>query len=209
MNYAYHEVKTFLATQEFDSARHYEVFRTRALANNGAMGLEGVGKMNRRMLESRAGWPETSLYLYVMRGTLTQLLYRYGELYAHNPAEKLMFRLSLQDKARHLAYGMAHIKYTVEHKGPDFATGLLRVTGTVERDMAAEMDDPVLWEALAIIFGGSIDNIQQGMKVVHSLQQRYIREYLKRSQYCGIDKTEDNLGLELAKYLRLEEPSEA
>ncbi|PKB59836.1 MAG: hypothetical protein BZY65_02880 [SAR202 cluster bacterium Ae2-Chloro-G2] len=35
MSYGYHEVKLFLASEMFDAARHYEVFRKRALSNGG------------------------------------------------------------------------------------------------------------------------------------------------------------------------------
>lgn len=209
MNYAYHEVKTFLATELYDSARHYDVFRQRALANSGVLGLESPGAINRRIVESRAGWTETAVYLYILRGTLTLLLYRYGEAYALNPADKFIFRHCLQDKARHVAYGMAHVKYAVSRKGPDFALGLLRMMSGVERDLAAEMKDPVLWEALAILFGDGIHNISAGMEVVRELQQRYIKEYLARMQWVGIGKTSENLAPELAAYLHREAPSPA
>ena len=209
MNYAYHEVKTFLATELFDTARHYEAFRRRALANGGSLGLESTGHMNRRLLESRAGWTETSLYLYAIRGTLTLLIYRYGEAYAWNWTDKTIFRHCLQDKARHMAYGMAHLKYAIEHRGADFGLGLQRLMGGVEQDIASEMKDPVLWEALAIIFGGGIENIVAGMEMVKNLQQRYIEEYLTRMQWIGLEKTKDNLNLDLAAYLRLPETTEA
>lgn len=201
MNYAYHEVKSFLATEAYDSARHFEVFRLRALARNGALGLESPGYINRRLLESRAGWPETALYLYLMRGTLTQLIYRYGEAYAHDPAEKLLFRLCIQDKARHMAYGTAFLKQSIREKGSSFALSLLRLMSGVERDIAREMDDPVLWEALAIIFGGGVDNMDAGMVEVRRLQQRYVQEYTARQKYVGIPKTDTDLHPDLAAYL--------
>ena len=201
MNYAYHEVKTFLATELFDSGRHYAAFRQRALANSGGLGLESPGHINRRLLESRAGWTETALYLYVLRGTLTLLLYRYGEAYAHNPAEKQLFRRCMQDKARHMAYGMAHLKYAVDEKGPDYALGLRRLMGGVERDLASEMKDPVLWEALAIYIGGGVGHIDSGMAEVKNLQRRYMEEYLTRMKWIGVDKTSENLDQDLAVYL--------
>ena len=203
MNYAYHEVKSFLATEAYDSARHFEVFRLRALARNGGLGLESPGYINRRLLESRAGWPETALYLYLMRGTLTLLIYKYGEAYAHDPAEKLFFRLCIQDKARHMAYGTAFLKQSIAEKGSSFALSLLRLMSGVERDIAREMDDPVLWEALAIIFGGGVDEMDAGMTEVRRLQRRYIREYLARQKHVGIPKTEDDLHPDLAAYLDL------
>ena len=209
MNYAYHEVKTFLATELFDSGRHYSAFRQRALANGGRLGLESPGHINRRLLESRAGWTETALYLYVLRGTLTLLLYRYGEAYSHNPAEKQLFRRCMQDKARHMAYGMAHLKYAIDEKGPDYALGLRRLMGGVERDLAAEMKDPVLWEALAIYIAGSVDHIAEGMAEVKNLQRRYMEEYLTRMKWIGVDKTADNLNQGLAVYLGQRESSPA
>ena len=209
MNYAYHEVKTFLATELFDSGRHYSAFRQRALANGGRLGLESPGHINRRILESRSGWTETALYLYILRGTLTLLLYRYGEAYAHYPAEKQLFRSCMQDKARHMAYGMAHLKYAVDEKGPDYALGLRGLMGGVERDLASEMKDPVLWEALAIIFGGGLENISSGMEVVRELQKRYVNDYMARMQWVGIDKTLDNLAPGLATYVNQEADQEA
>jgi hypothetical protein len=209
MNYAYHEVKTFLATELFDSGRHYAAFRQRALANGGGLGLESPGHINRRLLESRAGWTETALYLYVLRGTLTLLLYRYGEAYAHNPAEKQLFRRCIQDTARHMAYGMAHLKYAVDEKGSDYALGLRRLMGGVERDLASEMKDPVLWEALAIYIAGSVDHMAEGMAEVKNLQRRYMEEYLARMKWIGVDKTLENLDQDLAAYLGQQEQTPA
>jgi hypothetical protein len=209
MNYAYHEVKTFLATELFDSGRHYAAFRQRALANGGGLGLESPGHINRRILESRAGWTETALYLYILRGTLTLLLYRYGEAYTNQPAEKLLFRMCMQDKSRHMAYGMAHLKYAVDEKGPDYALGLRRLMGGVERDLASEMKDPVLWEALAIIIGGGVQHIETGMVEVKNLQRRYIEEYLTRMKWIGVGKTADNLDSGLAAYLGQKESNPA
>ena len=209
MNNVYHEVKTFLASELYDSARHFDVFRRRALANGGNVGLESPGQINRRLLESRAGWTETALLLYILRGTFTLLIYRYGEAYAHNPAEKYMFRRCLEDKARHIAYGMAHLKYACDEKGEDYALGLSRVMGGAEGDQAREMKDPVLWEALAIIFGGGVRHMAKGMETVKVLQKQYIEQYLARMQWIGIDKNAENIGPGLAEYLGVEETAPA
>ena len=209
MNYAYHEVKTFLASQFFDTGRHYSAFRQRALANGGALGLESAGQFNRRLVEARAGWTEVVILLYIIRGSLTLLLYRYGEAYARNKADKYLFRRCLEDKARHMRYGMQHLKYAVDHREPNFALGLNNLMRGVERDLVQDMKDPVLWEALAIIFGGGVANISEGMEIVNRFKQEYIEQYLTRMQWAGIGKTEDNLAPDLAVYLRREEASPA
>lgn len=205
MNYAYHEVKTFLASEIFDTGRHYSIFRHRALHNGGSLGLESAGQFNRRMMETRPGWTEVSMFLYLVRGPLTLLLYRYGEAYARNQADKFLFRKCLEDKARHMAYGMAHVKYAVENQPEGFGAGLGNLMRGVERDLAQDLKDPVLWEALAIVIGGGVDNIAEGMAVVDDIKQRYIEDYLRRMQWAGVNKTEANLSPDLAAFLRREE----
>ncbi len=201
MCYGYHEVKDFLAAEAFDAARHIEAFRRRALANSGTMGLESPGLVNRRIIEVRGGWTETALFLYLVRGSLTLLLYRYGERYACNPADATLFRLAMQDKARHLAYGMAHLKYAIAQKGSGYALGLQRLLVGAEQDLHKEMQDPVLWEALAIIFGGGLQYMAAGMDVVRHLQQQYLEDYLRRLQWVGITRTADDLAPGLSEYL--------
>ncbi len=198
MNYAYIEPKMFLATQEFDSARHFEVMRHRALCNGGGLGLESPGMMNRRMVETRAGWPEVAVSLYIARATLTMLLYRFGAHFASNAVDRRIFGLCLQDKARHMAYGMGMLKLTIAVKGADFGTSLRRILGSIEKDMAGELKDRVLWEAMAIIAGGSIRGMQEGMVAVDRLRAEYVRQYVRRLQYVGIDKQETALHPDLA-----------
>ena len=202
MNYAYIEPKMFLATQEFDSARHFEAMRHRVLCNGGALGLESPGFMNRRMVETRAGWPEVSVSLYIARGTLTLLLYRFGAHFATNPVDRKLFSLCLQDKARHLAYGMAMLKSTIAVKGVEFGVSLRRILGSIEKDMAGELRDPVLWEAMAIIAGGSIAGMSDGMATVERTRSSYVRHYLARLHYAGINKLENTLHPDLAAILK-------
>ena len=70
----------------------------------------------------------------------------------------------------------------------------------VEQDLVTEMKDPVLWEAMAIVYGGGLENISSGMDVVKGFQRRYVNEYIARMRWVGIDKTLDNLVPELASY---------
>jgi hypothetical protein len=88
----YHEVKLFLATENFDAGRHFEVFRKRALVNGGGLGLESPGAVNRLLLESRAGWSETTMLLHLLRGVFTRTVYRYLAAYAPSPVEALIGR---------------------------------------------------------------------------------------------------------------------
>jgi len=187
MAYGFHEVKQFLATVSFDAARHMEVFRKRALANGGGLGLEGPGEVNRMILESRGGWTEAVLYLFVLRGLFTQTLYRYLERHANNPAERAIFGYCLQDKARHLTYGIDHLRYAVNHQD-DQNLILQQLCIIGERVLVRELADPVLREALTIVFGGGIDGAEDGARVHRQLMSDYIERYLATLKWLGVER---------------------
>ena len=129
-------------------------------------------------------------------------MYRFGTHFATNPVDRKLFALCLQDKARHMAYGMAMLKSTVAVKGVDFGISLRRILGSIEKDMAGELRDPVLWEAMAIIAGGSIAGMASGMEQVERLRSGYVRQYLTRLHYAGISKQEGALHPDLAALLQ-------
>jgi hypothetical protein len=79
----------------------------------------------------------------------------------------------------------------------------------VEQDLATEMSDSVLWEALAIIFGGGLENISSGMDVVRELQRRYVSDYMARMRWVGIDKTVDSLAPGLLTYVNQDSVQES
>lgn len=200
LSYGYHEVKQFLATQTFDAARHFEVFRKRALANGGGLGLESRGFMNRMLLESQGGWTETVAALYLLRGTFTQTLYRHGVGFAHNEAERVIFSRCLEDKSRHLVYGLDHLKYAIEHQD-DQGMILEQILAIGENLFVRELKDPVLSEALAIIFAGGIKGAgTRGMRRVRHLLGDFARQYAAHCTQLGLSRGK-NLHPGLAQYL--------
>lgn len=187
LSFGYHEVKLFLATEVYDAARHFELFRKRALINGAGLRLESPGQVNRLLLESRAGWTETSVLLHLLRGCFTQTVYRYCAAYAPTNADSFMFHMAMQDKARHLAYGMQHLRYAVAHR-PDFGEQVQRFMSGAELSVVKDDEDPVMWEALAIVFGGGVRQMDAGMRVVSRLRHEYVRTYLNRLKWAGIDR---------------------
>ncbi|PKB78360.1 MAG: hypothetical protein BZY88_18850 [SAR202 cluster bacterium Io17-Chloro-G9] len=198
MSYGYHEVKLYLATELMDAARHLEVFRKRALINGGGLGLESSGGVNRMILESRGGWSETSLFLHLLRGTFTMTLYRYGEAYATNPADKYIFGRCLQDKSRHLAYGLNHLRYAITH-AQDKALIFQRLLAVGEAVLARDLNDPVLSEALAVVMGGGLEGAQVGMGRVRQLMGDFVGQYLRYAEQLGISR-EQSLSGGLARF---------
>jgi hypothetical protein len=186
MSYGFHEVKVFLATETFDAARHFEVFRKRALVNGGGLGLESPGEVNRWLLESRGGWTETSVLLHLLRGLFTRTVYRFLAAYAPSPVEMLIGRRAAQDKTRHIAYAMQHLRYAVNHvrgMGGHLNTGLAQA----ELFSARDEKDPVLWECLACVFGGGVQAMDAGMAIVQSMRRTYVQDYLQHLDWIGVD----------------------
>ncbi len=187
MAYGYHEVKLYLATETFDAGRHFEVFRKRAMVNGGGLGLESPGNMNRMMLESMAGWSETALLMLILRGTYSRTVFRYLAGYGPTKVEQLIGRRALQDKSRHIAYAMDHLRYAVNHvPGTDrnFGNGLVLAEATFTRDER----DSVMREAMACAFGGGVRKMDEGMKIVERLNRDYVRDYLRCLDWIGIDR---------------------
>ena len=199
MSFGYHEVKLFLATTMFDAGRHHEAFRKRALSNGGGLGLESRGEVNRMILESRGGWSETSLLLHLLRGTFLLTIYRYGERYAHNPAEKVLFGRVTQDKARHVAYGLQHLRFAVTQQH-DKAQVFSNLLGIGERVFVRELEQPAMLEPLAIIYGGGIEGARAGMQQVRRMMADWVRRYLAATDWIGAPRGA-SFTTELAQYL--------
>ena len=199
MSYGYHEVKLFLATEMFDAARHFEVFRKRALSNGGGLGLELKGDVKRMIIESRGGWSETALLLYLLRGLFTFTIYRYGSILANNDAEKAIFEKSVQDKARHLSYGLEHLRYAITRQD-DKDLVFNNLLGIGERLVARECKEPIVLEPLAVIFGGGVEGAQSGMETARRLMSDYVNLYLSSLRSIGIDRS-DSLSDDLKSYL--------
>ncbi|HTO56648.1 MAG TPA: hypothetical protein VMJ74_02585, partial [Pseudomonadales bacterium] len=188
MSYGYYEVKQFLATATFDCARIIEALRKRALANGGGLGVEGRGLVNRMILESRGGWTESAVYLYLIRGTFTMHVLRGLLNAAHNDAERMIFAHAIEDQARHLTYGYDHIKYAIAHR-----TGEADIIQTLlslgEVMMGAELEESTIKPALAIVFGGGIAGGRTvGMETYLHLVGDFVRNYLAVCEWIGVPR---------------------
>jgi hypothetical protein len=190
MSYGYFEVKQFLATETFTGARLIEAFRKRALANGGGLGVESRGLVNRMILESRGGWTESAVYMYLVRGTYMLHVLRALLHAAHNDAERFIYSKALEDHARHMTYGYDHIKYAVTHQpaSRDIMQTLLTIGEAI---MGVELEQSPMKPALAIIFGGGIQGGRTvGMQTYLHLVAEYLRDYLTMCDSFGVPRRE-------------------
>lgn len=107
----YREIQQLLAIQAADEARHIEVFTRRALLAHRELGLStGGGQASLKTLLEEPDFALASFLLSVLgEGSFLHLL---GFLHQHAPDEctRAIMRLVAQDEARHVAFGMAHLR---------------------------------------------------------------------------------------------------
>lgn len=183
----YHEVKLFLSTVVYDAARMFEGYRKRAMVNGGGMLVESPGRMNRAIMETYAGWSQTVMSMWFVRGALQLAILRYLAAYGPTEADRVLAARLIPDRMRAAAYAVDHIRFAISQH-PDQRAAFEMWLGQVEGSMALDAADPVLWEALAVVFGGGVQHIDEGMAVVRRLQQLWIRTYVERTRAAGVDR---------------------
>ena len=109
------EAALFLSTVMVDEARHIEVFTKRALANGGGLGVASAAtQLSLASLLEPKDFSTASFLLSVLgEGTFLDLL-AFLEDYAPEEATREICRRARQDEARHVRFGIAHAKYTLE-----------------------------------------------------------------------------------------------
>lgn len=152
----YREVLQFLAVQLADEARHVEVFTRRAVLRRDEPGRSGAG--GRASLQTLVEQPDFSVASFLLsvlgEGTFLHLLSFLVE-HAPDPVTADVCRLALQDEARHVAFGMAHLDEQLRAE-PALR---IRLSAAVERRhdalaTTAGLNDAV-FDALTVLASGS------------------------------------------------------
>ncbi|MBI1353416.1 MAG: ferritin-like domain-containing protein [Acidobacteria bacterium] len=107
----FREVLQLLAIQAADEARHIEVFTRRATLKRDRLGLSTVGgQASLKTLVDEPDFAVASFLLSVMgEGTFLTLL-RFLERHAPDPVTRAVTALAAADEARHVAFGVAHLR---------------------------------------------------------------------------------------------------
>lgn len=190
INHDFHEVKLFLASQCFDEARHMDVFRKRALANGG--GLLRASPSNQsvlRIILEAPNYTVASSLMHILAEGFVLTLFRHGEFLAPTEVEKRIFRLCMQDEARHVGYGTLHLKRFLQ-EFPERAEEVHRILDVGEEAMLALTMEPQSLEPRLVLAGGGVDRMQEGMLKTGFLFKKQVMEYLHRLKVAGLDRTE-------------------
>ena len=204
MNHEFIEAKMFLCTQMMDEARHAEVFRKRALANGGGLLLSrnGATSLLRTIIEAKSYTQATALMHLLGEGFVLDL-FRMGELIAPSDVEKRIFRMCMQDEARHVAYGTMHIRYSVEHD-PDVAEEIHEALDHGEMVLTEFGTAPDVSTALAVLLAGGVEHVEdKGFPLSLEMTKKQFSSYLARCERAGISRLErtkiplDLLGIDI------------
>ena len=186
----YREVVEVLAMQVADEARHGEAFTRRAEAGGAGLGTTAVsGQMSLKTLLEEPDFTTATFLLCVMgEGTFLTLL-KFLADHAPDPVTAALARLAHRDEARHVAFGVEHMRYVFERE-PETR---LSMAAAVERrsQMLASISglSAYVHDALVIYAGGgvSIAQVRAGAGHVANLQREMDRTRRERLQSLGFD----------------------
>ncbi len=169
----FREVMQVLAIQAADEARHIEVFTRRALLRRKMLGLSTVGgQASLKTLFDEPDFALASFLLSIMGEGSFLVLLNFLHRYGPDPVTCSVARLAAQDEARHVAFGLAHLRrHAAEEAGL-----LARLSVAVHRRHAelagtAGLNERV-FDALTVIAAGRLSpgEIGTGFNRVMQLQ---------------------------------------
>lgn len=184
---AYAEVAMFLATQLADEARHIDAFLKRARVAGGVLGVSSaVTAHSLHGLLAVTDFTEASFLLSVLgEGTFLDLL-RFVEEHAPDEATLEVARRARADEARHVHFGLAHVRHALRHD-----PGLYdRLEAAVRRRAAtmqgAQVPAP-LQDALTILAARGIEPqaVAKGHEAFRELLHTMEEGRVKRLQSAG------------------------
>ncbi len=189
----FREVLQLLAIQAADEARHIECFTRRALLVRKDMGLSTVG--GQESLKTLLEEPDFALAFFLLsvlgEGSFLSLLW-FLHVNASDPVTRQVCCLAAQDEARHVAFGLAHLR---RHMGLD--PGLRpRLAAAVERrhDALRNTDglNEEVFDALVLLAAGSweLDDLATGHDRVVALREDMDRGRRQRLEKLGFPADE-------------------
>jgi hypothetical protein len=186
MNSYFQEVKGFIATQAIDEARHAEAFRKRALAWAGLFRASVRGEHALKGILEADSYSEGSVFLHVLGEGFILTLFRSSEFISPTPVEQRMFQLVMQDEARHVSYGLQHLKYLMDNC-PEVRPQINGFLDEAERHLTG-LFNPDQLESMIVLGGKGTtpDCIKRGIEVVGAFQGKQIEEYFHRAERAGL-----------------------
>jgi len=187
---AYVETAQLLAAQLGDEARHIEVFLRRARAGGGPPGVSSAttARSLRSLLDPEDFTEATFLLSVLGEGTFLDLL-RFVEEHAPDEATGVLARRARADEARHVHFGLAHVRHALAHDA-----GLARRLEDAVRRRAATLAGadgvpPRIADALTILAARGDDppSVARGHERYRALLNEMHEARTRRLASAGFD----------------------
>lgn len=189
----FREVMQLLAIQAADEARHIEVFTRRALLKGRQPGLSTAGgQASLQTLVNEPDFATASFLLSVLgEGTFLSLLW-FLERYAPDPVTAAVCRLAAQDEARHVAFGMAHLREHIAREPaliPVLSSAVHRRHDALRHTAGLNAE---VFDALVLISAGcwTTEDVRRGYQAVNSLVEEMHAGRTKRLIRLGFSEAE-------------------
>jgi hypothetical protein len=193
INPQFAEVVFFLCTQMADEARHIEAFTKRALANGGGLQYAAAStQLSLKTLFDQHDFTVASFLLSVMgEGTFLDLL-RFIEDHAPDPVTAEVCKRARVDEARHVKFGMAHVRYYLGEDPAHYEELRLAVKARAAVMASVTEVSPRVQEALAVLAAGGLDpaRLGEGMQKVRELVAEMHEHRLKRLVQAGFTEAQ-------------------
>lgn len=184
----YREVVEVMAMQVVDEARHAEAFTRRAEIGGAGLGTTAASsQISLKTLLEEPDFTTATFLLCVMgEGTFLTLLKFIAE-FAPDPVTAALARLAHRDEARHVAFGVEHLRYVFDRE----PAKRISMAAAVERrsQMLASISglSPYVHDALVIMAGGgvSVAQIREGTRRVSVLHREMDRTRRERLESLG------------------------
>src|SRR5207248_1692563 len=188
INQEFLELKSFLCAQMIDEARHVEACRKRALASGQGLGRASVSaEQALKELLTAETYPEASLGVNLLLGSFVLAMYRALAAVSRTRGDRLLGTLSMQDVARSVAYGVAHMRYHLGHQ-PGQAVALADDLDRSEHAVLGIAGSPEFLEPLVLLAAGSREPgaLARGAAFVRRWFTGALEEYLERCGAAGL-----------------------
>ena len=96
--------------------------------------------------------------------------------------------MCMQDEARHVGYGVMHLKYLLE-RHPERAEDIHQILDLGEAAIFKLNLEPQTSEPRAILAGGGLQNIELGLTRMAFIYQKQVKEYMSRLRVAGLDRS--------------------
>ncbi|MFQ5697225.1 MAG: ferritin-like domain-containing protein [Myxococcota bacterium] len=186
MNDEFQEVKHVIATQARAAARHAEGFRKRALAGGvGLMEAMPQAEHSLKAILDCDSYSDASAFMHLLAEGQILTMFRFSEYISPTPVDKRIFQLVMQDEARHVSYGLQHLRWVIDH-APERKEQLHLSLDEAET-FSIQQFDASLMEAMIVLAGKGTkpQNIQDGLQAVGMMQRKQVEEYFHRLRRAG------------------------